>query len=124
MTPNDIIPLSSPLSTFKRTDCVEYGVDATINIDAVTIPSDAVLNGVDGKSYYAKSSRLLEYYPEADDTSICDDLSFDDLPERPDFVSVYEEPANAEKDFPDDEQKASLYLKDGKPVVVGGVVMI
>jgi hypothetical protein len=110
-------------TTQRKSDvCVPSGSsDATINIDDIVIPSDAVLRDLDNNAYYAKARSMQETYPEATDPSICGSLNFNSVPgEVSDSIIV--PPENLELQYPSSEELVKDYLGEGVPAVIRGVL--
>jgi len=106
-------------STMKMKYTCNWFTD--LQLDALTIPPDNPLEDVvDGSKYYAKTSSLKEYYPQAADDSICIGLDKTDLPKVP--SDNLKKPRNALEGYPSLKTMKETYLNNGLPVVVGGVL--
>lgn len=74
-----------------------------------------------GNKYYTKASIMNEYYPLADDPSICLALTFSSMPSEPN-ASDFENPDNMESTYPS-ETDLNTYLNNGQPVVISGTTI-
>jgi hypothetical protein len=84
-----------------------------LQLDALTIPPDNPLEDVvDGSKYYAKTSSLKEYYPQAADDSICIGLDKTDLPKVP--SDNLKKPRNALEGYPSLKTMKETYLNNGE----------
>ena len=99
-------------------------MDATINIDDISIPDDAVITDMDGNEYYAKAQVMLERYPVSNDPTICNGLDINTGIPTPPTLAEFVSPENYGKPYPSLDELANSYLNGGKPAVVKGVVVI
>ena len=109
--------------TYERVDyCIdEPAIDATISMPDININENGILSPLSGGSafYYALPSILKEYYPIAEDSSLCVGLDLSDLPVLPDFSEFFQHPSNLNQGLPSPADLQG-YLNNGLPVVVQG----
>jgi len=105
-------------------DTLEAGTcnQNTDSYNDVSLPSDLVLTDLDGNQYYAKPEVVYEFYKPLKRNNKCSTLLFADMPVKPDFNDIYEDPENLNGPYVgDDERILGSYFRGGSPAAVAGI---
>jgi hypothetical protein len=87
----------------------------------ITLSTTQILVDLDGNKYYAKTAIMNEYYPIADDQSICSALTFTEMPSEPSAEDIIV-PENMGTPYPNNDV-LNTYLNNGVPVVISGTTI-